>query len=216
MRVYLFFFSMVLSAFAASAQTIKLNLYGNYVFDDKVESYYSTSNYFHGTIQGGFLWGGSVEFAMHDTYGLELLYLRQNTTAPVHYYDVYSLSERNADLGLNINWIMAGGIRSTKLSDKVEPFGGLLLGVAIIDGHNEESGNSGSATKFAWGLKAGINYWANERFGIKFQAQLLSAVQAAGGNVYFFGSGGNGGSVTAYSTMFQFALGGGLVFKFPR
>jgi hypothetical protein len=41
---------------------------------------------------------------------------------------------------------------------------------------------------------------------------LLSAVQAVGGGLYF-GTGGAGAGVSGFSTFYQFSLGGGLVFK---
>jgi hypothetical protein len=47
------------------------------------------------------------------------------------------------------------------------------------------------------------------------QAQLLSAVQSVGGG-FFFGTGGSGAAVTANSSMYQFELGGGLVFKMGK
>ena len=69
-----------------------------------------------------------------------------------------------------------------------------------------------SATKFAWGLRIGGVIWASEKVGVRLQAQLLSAVQSMGGGFYF-GTGGAGAGVTSYSTIYQFGLGGGLVFK---
>ncbi len=57
-----------------------------------------------------------------------------------------------------------------------------------------------------------LEHWVKEKVGIKLQAQLLSAVQSVGGGFYF-GTGGSGGAVMAQSSMYQFELGGGLVFK---
>lgn len=48
--------------------------------------------------------------------------------------------------------------------------------------------------------------------GIRLQAQLLSPVQAAGGGFYF-GTGGSGIGVSTYSSIYQFNLGGSLVFR---
>jgi hypothetical protein len=94
---------------------------------------------------------------------------------------------------------------------KAEPYGGFMLGMATINSTNDSLG-SGSATKFAWGLRLGTNIWASEKVGIKLQMQLLSIPQGAGGGIYF-GTGGVGAGVSTYSTMLQFALGGGLTFK---
>jgi len=71
------------------------------------------------------------------------------------------------------------------------------------------------AEKFAWGLRLGGIIWTPGRVGIKLQAQLLSAVQSAGGSVYF-GTGGAGAGVSMYSSMYQFGVGGGLVFALGR
>ena len=98
------------------------------------------------------------------------------------------------------------------LQKKAEPYGGFLLGMAILDVTNPENSNSESATKFAWGLRLGTNVWASEKVGLKFQTMLLSIPQGAGGGLYF-GTGGVSAGVSTYSTMLQFVLGGGLTFK---
>jgi hypothetical protein len=87
-----------------------------------------------------------------------------------------------------------------------------MLGMAIFNIEDPDNGKSASATKFAWGIKAGVNVWASEKVGIKLQASLLSAVQAVGGSVYF-GTGGAGAGVSGFSSFYQFVLGGGLTFK---
>jgi len=211
-------------ASAAYSQNVRLNAYGSYIFDDHVDNGYSSSTqgYFEGTVKGGFLWGGGLEFRLHDYYGLELLYQRLDTHAPVSYFPFYNsginngVKTGNADLG--VNYIMVGGARSMQRpGSKAEPYGGFLLGVAIVDANfhpddRTESSQSGSATKFAWGARLGTNIWASDRVGIKLQMQFLSVPQGAGGGLYF-GTGGAGAGITTYSTIFQFVLGGGLTFK---
>jgi hypothetical protein len=214
-NLYLLFLLMTV-AYYSSAQSsspkLRLNAYGSYVFDDKVDSYYSATDYFNGTIKGGFLWGGGLEFMVHDAYGIELLYQRLDTKAPVEYYDYNVNRVKNTDIDLAVNYIMVGGSRYIHPNAKVEPYAGFLLGMAIADATNPETGNSHSATKFAWGLHGGANFWASEKVGIKLQAQLLSVPQGAGGALYF-GTGGAGVGVSTYSTVLQFVLGGGLTFK---
>ena len=212
MKIYLLFFILILTTSASFSQGLRLNVYGHYVFDDKVESYSSSTNYFNGTIKGGLLWGGGMEFRIHHYYGVELLYLHQNTTVPLHYYDIPAGYEKSPTLDMSVNWVLAGGVRTERVNEKVEGYGGFLFGVAILDAHNPDNEKSNSATKFAWGMKAGCNIWMSEKVGIKLQAQLLSAVQAAGGSLYV-GTGGTGGGVTGYSSMLQFSLGGGVCFR---
>jgi hypothetical protein len=48
--------------------------------------------------------------------------------------------------------------------------------------------------------------------GVKLQAQLLSITQSVGGGV-FFGTGGASAGISSYSSVYQFSLGGGLVFE---
>ncbi|OQP40975.1 hypothetical protein A4H97_15345 [Niastella yeongjuensis] len=213
MRKYAVLIIVSLVAGAVYSQETRICGYGNYVFDDRVESYYSSTNYFNGVIEGGGMWGVGLEFKVHDEYGLEILYQRQDTKATVHYYDLTSVGDKNGDVDLGVNWIMACGTRYLTEKRSLEPFAGFMLGVAILDGTNPDNGNKQSATKFAWGFRLGTNVLVSERIGFRFQAQIQSATQAAGGGLYF-GTGGAGVGVTTYSSMTQFVLGGGVFVRF--
>jgi hypothetical protein len=192
-----------------SAQKVRLNGYAQYVFDDKIDTYYSGTNYYSGTINGGLRWGVGLEYMLHEAYGLELSYLRQDTKAPVNFYNGQN---RSKDFDVSMSWIMLGGMRYIKKNPKVEPYGGGQLGVVIIDVSNPEGGGSNSATKFAWGLRLGTVIWAGEKLGIRLQADLMSGVQAVGGGLYF-GTGGAGAGISTYSSLLQFGLGGGIAIK---
>ena len=203
------------SFFFLSAQEFRVNLFGQYVFDDHVESYYSTTSYYEGTIKGGFKWGGGLEYLVNPAYGINLIYLTQSTTAPLNYYDNNPPAGlKNREFDLTTHWIMLGGARYMR-KDKFEPYGGLEIGMVISNLDNPVSGASASNTNFAWGIKLGTNIFFSEKVGLKLQADLRSATQAAGGGLYF-GTGGAGVGVSSYSTIYQFGLGGGLVFRFPK
>lgn len=203
---------VLLQGHNAYAQKMRVNLYGAYVFDDKFDSYYSSSSYYEGKIKGGLQWGGGIEYNVRPEYGVELLYLRQSTNAPTTYAtSVITSGQTDFDLGLNYI-MLAGSRRAFSSNEKLEGYGGLMLGMLIADLKDPDSGRTASATKFSWGLRLGAIAWASEAVGIKLQAQLLSAVQSAGGGFYF-GTGGAGAGVSTYSTIYQFSLGGGLVFK---
>jgi hypothetical protein len=211
-KIFFVLFASCLASLTYS-QNIRLNAYGSYVFDDKIDNYYSSSRYMQGKIKGGFMWGGGLEFRAHDYYGIELLYQRLDTHAPMDYWDYNENKAEHTNFDLSVNYIMVGGARSVHhAGSKAEPYGGFMLGMAILDATNPDKNQSYSATKFAWGLRGGTNIWASERVGIKLQAQLLSIPQGAGGTLYF-GTGGAGAGVSTYSTMLQFVLGGGLTFK---
>lgn len=198
----------------ASAQNIRLNGYAAYVFDDKVDSYYSQSDQYWGQINGGFQWGVGLEFMASATKGIELKYLRRDAVAPMHYYK-NSLLQQNKDFEVALNYILLGGSNYFQTGGKVEPYAGASLGMCVITLKNAEAGNDNQATKFAWGVKLGTNIWATEKVGIKLQADLLSCVQSAGGSL-FFGTGGASAGVGMYSTMYQWILGGGLTFKLGK
>jgi hypothetical protein len=193
--------------------SVRLNGYATYTFDDNsVDSYYSNTSYFQGSVKGGFEYGGGLEVMLHKAYGLEFTYLRLDSKAPMEYYD-NGVVFTNFDLATN--FIMASGNRYLQVNPKIESYGGMMLGAAVFNVTDSDNGETKGATKFAWGIKAGLNNWASEKVGIKLQASLLSASQAIGGSVYF-GTGGAGAGVSGYSSFYQFTLGGGLVFKLNK
>ncbi len=194
---------------------LRVNGYTFYAFDDKVDSYYSNTEYFKGKIKGGFQWGGGLEYMMAPVQSIELSYLRLDSNAPMEYYDKTTNRVKYTDFDVATNYILLGSNRYFPTDSKVEPYVGLQAGVGFIDVLNPDNGRSDTATKFAWGLKAGFNIWASERVGLKVQGGLNSAVQAAGGGFYF-GGGGGGASVNAYSTFYQFYVGGGLTFNMAQ
>jgi len=195
----------------ASAQHTRLNGYALYVFDDQFDSYYDNNNYYEGKFKGGLQWGAGLEYMPHQSSGIELLYLNQQTTA-LTTYAIPGSGVKTTNFDVGFNWLLLAGNRyMRKPGSKVEGFGGFMLGAAFINVDNPVNGNSNSATKFAWGFRLGANIWASERVAIKLKTQVLSAVQGAGGGLYF-GTGGGGVGVSTYSSMYQFGLGGGIAF----
>lgn len=211
-------FVLALIAGTAFSQELRLNTYAGYVFDDKVDSYYSNSSYYEGKIMGGLRWGAGIEYQLPGTTkAFELQYLRQDTNAPVTYVDSGILGGQiqTTDFDLSANWIMLNGTNYFPVSEVAEPYFGFGIGMAIFDTYNPDNKNSNGATKFAWALRGGSNFWFSEKVGLKVQASLMSAVQGAGGGLYF-GTGGAGAGVSTYSTMYQFGFDGGIVFRFPQ
>jgi len=212
--------STLVSNIANAQGGINISLYGSYVFDDKFDTYYSGSSYYEGQIKGGLQWGIGVEYMVHSEYGVELLYFRQDTNAPTRYYGALVGGvnrDGEANLDLAMNYILLAPTKHFHSSnEKLEGFAGLMAGMVIAEASNPDPTGLGpgedSATKFAWGLRLGGIYWASEKVGVRLLTQLLSASQAMGGGFYF-GTGGAGAGVSSYSTIYQFGLGGGLVFK---
>ncbi len=210
--------SFILISFAFTsvlAQGKRINLYGAYVFDDEVTSSYDSYNYFNGKIVGGFQYGAGLEFMKGDEFGIELLWIGQSTTAPTYYNYGYAF-ERYATLNVDLNYAMLGLTQHMqKPGTKIEGFGGIMLGCLFAGVENPETGSSDSSEKFAWGLRLGGNFWTSDRVALKIETQILSAVQGAGGSLYF-GTGGSGAGVSTYSSMLQFSIGGGLAFNLSK
>lgn len=197
--------------FAQTSPSVRFHGYATYAFtDNKVESYYSSTDYFRGKINGGFQYGGGIEVMPAPAIGIEITYLRLDSKAPTYYWG--TISEQYTNFDLSQNWLFLSFNKYLQVSPKIEPFGGFQAGMDILNIKNPDNGNSGTVTKFAWGIKAGTNIWVNEKVGLKLQLGLMSAVQAIGGGFYF-GTGGGGAGISGYSTYFQFNLGGGLVIK---
>ena len=172
---------------------ININLYGAYVFDDKFDTYYTSNQYYEGTIKGGFQWGVGVEYLVRPEYGVELLYLRQDTNAPTNYNLTGIGQDNRADLDLGINYLLlAPNKHFLSSNEKLEGFGSFMLGVVWAKADSKDVNiQDDTATKFAWGIRLGGIIWASEKVGVRLQAQLLSATQAMGGGFYF-GTGAGG------------------------
>ncbi|MEP0710901.1 outer membrane beta-barrel protein [Algoriphagus sp.] len=210
-------FLLAALAAASNAQEIRINTYAGYIFKDKVDSYYSSSSYYNGQIQDGLRWGGGIEYHIPNRGAIELQYLRQDTNAPTVYQDggIFGGVVQNTDFDLAINWLMLNGTRYFPVSEVVEPFAGAGIGMGIFNVGNPDNGRENSATKFAWNIRGGSNFWVSPNVALRVQASLYSATQAIGGGLYF-GTGGASAGLSSYSTMYQFGFEGGLVFRIPQ
>lgn len=214
MRTVVIAFFMLIMAIPAMSQSggVRINAYSNYIFSDHVDSYYDANNYYNGYVKDGFQWGVGAEFMVRPEMGVELSYMREDTKAALKNYK-YPVTYHDYDLA--VNYIMVSGTRYfRKPGGRVEGFGGLGAGLGIFNAKDPSDGSTSNLTKFSWQLRAGAIIWASDAVGVRLQAQLQSAVQAIGGGVYI-GTGGSGAGVSSYSTIYQFGLGGGLVFKLP-
>ena len=73
---------------ASSGPSVRLHGYATYALDDNhVDSYYSATSYFDGSINGGFQYGGGIEVMPYPAVGLEFTYLRLDSKAPMYYWD---------------------------------------------------------------------------------------------------------------------------------
>lgn len=198
-------------AFSQKKPDIRINANANYAFADSFDSYYSNTSYYSGRSDGSFQWGLGLEYKLPNNVGIDLSYTRQDTKAPTTFQDgPISLTTREFDVAFN--YIMLGGTAYFPVNETVEPYAGIQGGVAIVDISNPYNGNSGITTRFGWAIKGGSNFWVSPKVGLKLQVGLNSVSQAAGGGIYF-GTAGAGTALGVYSTIYQFSIGSGLVFK---
>jgi len=199
MKKILLSIAILFTSVIGYSQHLSLNAFGGYTFQDHID--FGNA---YAYINGGGIWGVSLEGVNAQGSGLELLYQYQSTNIPAYKYP------GNAPLnpgqtGAVISYLLLNFEQYMMNNPKIEPYGGIGLGAAFYKG---DFPGSTSATKFAWDLKAGVKFKASNAVGIKVGAQLLGSAQATGTAFYY------GYAYTTYATILQFSFTGGLVFDF--
>lgn len=203
-------YSLLLIAFLFSAGmmaqdrgSVVLDVYGSYVFSDRIEF-----DYGHATIDDGFEYGVGFEFFPQKSSSVELKYLRFDTSMPA-YNDLPGGGQvnNNGDNKGAINYILLGGNHYFDHGSNAVPYLGGGIGVGIL-----ETPNSGSETNFAWEIKGGVKIKTASIVSINLQASLQSMVINTGTDTYW----GYWGpvAVSTYTNSFQFGLGTIIGFNF--
>lgn len=199
----------------ASAQW-KANLYGGYGFDDKMDYSSDNGKYFNATAKGSALYGGGIEYILKSNYGLELMYMREDTEVSVAYSPGEGLGDSSSVPEVSFNCVFVSGNGYTEVGDsRVEPFGSVLLGIAIMNKKNNPHGSGSSMTRFAYGFRAGVNIVANDLIGFKIMGQLISVTNAFDSEFYL-GNAGSEYSLKPEASMLQFSALGGITFRLGK
>ncbi|MBX7044154.1 MAG: hypothetical protein K1X85_14760 [Ignavibacteria bacterium] len=211
----LFLLLIGLSIAGSSAQAQwRVNTYFGYGFDDDIELTTSNGTFYSGTLKGPFIWGGGVEYVLQRNYGIEVLYMREDTDFEINYKYGVNNRDTTESYGTGLNFIMLSGNGYTPIPNSpLELFGSVMLGLGIFENKDAKPGASSSETAFSYGFRAGTNIWFSNSVGLKLMGQLVSGAQDFGGGFYV-GTGGVSAGVAPESSMFQFGVGGGLTFKF--
>ena len=189
----------------ATAQHVRLNVYGAYIFKDEINNTYSSTSYTNAIINGGFQYGIGAEFMVQPTTGVELKYLHQSTTADLKWY---AEEPKTRTIDFNVNYLLLDGNYYFHTGNtNVEPYLGGGIGAAFLYATNTTTNVTANHTAFAWDLKGGANIFFNKKVGVKLEATLNGASKASGG-YYWYGI-----YTYNYVSMLQFGLGGGLVFR---
>ena len=204
MKKFLLVVTLLLSVELLTAQKspLLLNVYGSYVFQDRIEF-----DGFTGYVNEGFQYGGGLEYFVEQNTSVELRYLRQNTDFPLYTPSGSKLNEGKTRGSVNYVLLSGNGYMGTSAS-KVVPYAGLGLGIGIID-----IKEGSSATKFAWDARLGIHLKTSGKISLKLQTSLQSIISTFGSE-FFLSSGGTVIAVPDYASILQFGLGGALCYRF--
>ena len=203
-KIILILPAVILYAVSGMAQTsIEFVPTAGYTFASRTD-YYSG----YGRVADGFNFGGSINFNINRSTGIEVFYNHMSTTNGLYYYDHTPASPAG---NINYDYIMIGPVQSfTIQGSTVRPFFGALLGAAILTPDVTSGSGYENETKFAVGVQLGTNIYVSPHVGLQLKAQMLSPVDAAGGS-FFFGSFGSGAGLSTYSSVYQFSLNAGLI-----
>jgi hypothetical protein len=200
-------YKLILIAFLFSAGmmaqdrgSIVLDVYGSYIFSDKV-------NFDIGyvDINDGFQYGAGLEFFPQKSSSVEIKYLRIDTSMPLY---VAGVKQNAGDDKGAINYILLGGNHYFDNGNNAVPYLGGGIGMGIL-----ESPNQGNDTNFAWEIKGGVKIKTASIVSISLQASLQSMIAAAGTSTYW--SGWYGPVVVQdYVYSYQFGLGAVIGFNF--
>ncbi len=194
-----------LFTFFAQAQTSNsflLNLYGGYLFQDKVE--YDNS---YGYVEDGFEYGAGFEYFFMENSSVELKYNRLDTKLPL-YGPMGTQLNAGDDKGA-VNFVLVDYAHYFDTGTNLMPYLGAGAGVAIL-----ETPKSGNGTYFAWEIKGGVKIKTSSPLSVNLNAYLQS-MSAAVGNSYYWTYYGIVG-VTDYVSTYQFGLGATISYDFTK
>jgi hypothetical protein len=206
--------SMMIAFVTFGQGGVRLNLYGAYTFNDGFDVASDINTYYHGTVKGGAVWGAGLEYAYNPSGSAELMYLHRSTTVPTTFKFGAGTDVKNETFNLKHDYILLSGDGHYGHGGKVDGYGGLMLGVLFSNLEAPSQQKTASHTNFAWGGRLGANIWMSPKLGIKLQAQVLTSSKATGGSYYYSWYGPI--YLNEYTTLWQFSLGGGLIFKLGK
>jgi hypothetical protein len=184
-----------------NAQKIDISVMSGYTFRNRIDIYRGRA-----TIDDGHAMNAMIGFSVTDYNEIEVQYYLQPTRVTAYSSEL----DEDIDEKANFHYILAGGNRIAPISDVVQAYGGLKLGMAII---GSPTNDFSDVTKFAFGFGGGLKIFPTDIVGIRIGAQLLLPVFSAGGSLWWSPGSGTSVGVSTWSPIAQFNLQGGLVFR---
>ena len=203
--LFLILFNFFLGS-ESNAQKLLVNTYAGYAFDDAI-SYSGTAPEYNGLLEGGLIWGAGLEYIPYRSgFGIELLYMRQDTKA----IPDFSSGDTALDVGINYIFLAPTKYFDLNRSHNFYTYTGAMLGVAIVNSSSKTTSGSVSNTSFAWGLNLGMKYLPSENVALNLVTRLHSTSQKTKDELYSGSQIGTEGS----SSILQFGVYGGISYIF--
>jgi hypothetical protein len=176
-----------------------LNIPLGYTFDDRVQL-----DDFSTRIEGGFQFGGGLEFFTSPNKSLDISYQYMATKMPLYGVTGNQLNKGYEDG--NVQYILLNGNNYFASKGNKIPFigGGAGLGITKTDDQ--------SSAALAFNFKAGVKIATQKTLAFKLQAYIQGMTGVFGSD--YWGSGGNVVVVPDRATILQFGLGGVVCFDF--
>lgn len=204
---------ILLCCLSLNAQTWRANLYAGYVMGETIFSATDPKSGATNRINGGLHLATGLEYRKQEKRGFELLLFNQSTTISDWYYQEGG-EERTTNLKAQFNHLMFSAMNYGKAA-KVQPFGGLMVGVGLINLKNPANQVSQFSPKAAFGLRGGLNVSSSNSLKVRMYSNLLWTMKGIGGD---FASNKTGNTITGGrpATMIQLQTGASLHYSFHK
>jgi hypothetical protein len=182
----------------AEGPTVQLAPFAGYHFGGSVQSEVLDREFSFGN---GLDYGGTIDIALGDSWRLELLYLRQDTSLEGSGLD-------GSAFDITVERYMIG-IEEEKGEGSVKAFGVLLAGATRFV---PDFGDASSELYFSAGLSLGVKSFFTRNVGLRLEGRAFYTVVDSGGGV--FCSGGECFFRFSGSGIWQGDVSGGLIIAF--
>lgn len=200
------FTALGLSNAAVYAQRVELTAMGGYQYWGAYK-YYDSYNKTNGKLAlgDGPCYGGILGFELADAAFVELVYNHQDSR--LINKPNYGYQTTLGDVG--VNYFQLNATRGVQLNDKVEPFATMGLGAGLFD---PKSNKYHSLWKFSVNFGVGLKYFVSDKVGFRLSTGFWAPIQGAGIGVGI-GTGGAYAGASAYTTIIQMNVQGGIIFR---
>ena len=183
----------------ASAQSVQIAPLAGYGLGGH---FYSSALDVEFDLKDSFDYGGAVDFAVGETWRVELLYSRRDS-------ELQAVGLPGFNLDLQIERLFVGLQEEVSPQNRTRAFGTILLGVTRFkpgfEGFDPDD-------RFTAGVSLGFKSWLSKNVGVRVEGRAYYVVVDSGGGILC--SGGTCFINISGSGLWQTNVSGGLVFAF--